>query len=56
MFTKKLHKNLYVNILQTSEITLFRENAGAFHFDGEPYEEEKEINIKIVKKGLKVMI
>ena len=56
LFTKKLHKNLYINILQASEITLFREKAGAFHFDGEPCREGKEINVKIVEKGLKIMM
>ena len=56
LFTKKLHKNLYINILQASEITLFREKAGAFHFDGEPCREGKEINVKIVEKGLNIMV
>ena len=56
LFTKKLHKNLYINILQAQEITLFRENAGAFHFDGEPCKEGKEINIKIVERGLKILM
>jgi len=55
LFTKKLYKNLYINVLQASEITLFREKTGAFHFDGEPCQEGKEINIKIVEKGLKIM-
>jgi len=56
LFTKKLHKNLYINILQAQEITLFREKAGTFHFDGEPCKEGKEVNVKIVEKGLKVMV
>ena len=56
LFTKKIDKNLYMNIIQTNEITLFREKDGAFHFDGEPCLEGEKINIKIVEKGLKIMI
>jgi YegS/Rv2252/BmrU family lipid kinase len=55
LFTKKLDKNLYINIIQSKEITLLREKEGAFHCDGEPCEESKKINIKIVEKGLKVL-
>ena len=56
LFSKKLDKNPYMNILRTNEITLIREKEGAFHFDGEPHSEGKIINIKIVPSGLKIMI
>jgi len=56
LFIKKIDKSLYVNIIQTNEITLFREKEGVFHFDGEPCLEGEKINIKIVEKGLKIMI
>lgn len=56
LFTKMLDKDFNVSSLQTNEITLIRENPGPFHYDGEPYEEGKEINIKIVPAGLNVLV
>jgi len=56
LFTKNIHKDLLVTTLRTNEITLLRENSGPFHFDGEPYEEGKQISIKIIQDGLNVLV
>jgi len=42
--------------LRSEELTLIREEAGPFHYDGEPYEEGTVINIKIIPEGLKVLV
>ncbi|MDR0370703.1 MAG: diacylglycerol kinase family lipid kinase [Prevotellaceae bacterium] len=56
LFTKMIDKDFNVSSLQTKEITLYRETAGPFHYDGEPYEEGREITIKIIPKGLNVLV
>lgn len=56
LFTKTIHKDLYVTTFRTNEISLLREAPGPFHIDGEPYEEGKEIKIKMIPDGLKVMV
>ncbi|MFZ4582518.1 MAG: diacylglycerol/lipid kinase family protein [Paludibacter sp.] len=56
LFTKTIDKDLFVTTLRTNEITLFRDETGPFHYDGEPYEEGREVNIKMINEGLNVMV
>jgi YegS/Rv2252/BmrU family lipid kinase len=56
LFAKTIDKDLFMTTLRSEEITLFREETGPFHYDGEPYEEGKEIHIKTIRDGLKVLV
>ena len=56
LFTKNIDKDLFMTTLRSNEITLTREESGPFHYDGEPYEEGTNIQIKTVADGLKVMV
>lgn len=56
LFTKTIDKDFFMTTLRTSYATLHREQPGPFHFDGEPYEEGKKIEVRIVKDGLKVWV
>lgn len=56
LFTKTIDNDLFMTTLRTNEIALYREEPGPFHYDGEPYEEGKEIKVKIVPDGLKVLV
>lgn len=56
LFTKTIDKDFFVTTLRTDKVTLTREEAGPFHYDGEPYDEGKEINISIIKDGLTVLV
>jgi diacylglycerol kinase family enzyme len=56
LFTKTIDKDLFMTTLRAREIKLIREESGPFHYDGEPYQEGKEINVKIVPEGLKVLV
>ena len=56
LFSKTIDKDFFMTTLRTNEITVHRETPGPFHFDGEPYEEGKEIHVKMVKDGLKVLV
>lgn len=56
LFAKTIDKDLFMTTLRSSEITLLREESGPFHYDGEPYEEGTEIQVKAVHDGLKVLV
>jgi YegS/Rv2252/BmrU family lipid kinase len=56
LFAKTIDKDLFMTTLRSEEITLMREESGPFHFDGEPYNEGKEIHVKTIPNGLKVMV
>lgn len=56
LFAKTIDKDLFMTTLRSKEISLTREESGPFHYDGEPYEEGKDIHIKVVSDGLRVMV
>ena len=56
LFAKTIDKDLFMTTLRSKDITLIREESGPFHYDGEPYEEGLEIQIKTIKDGLKVLV
>lgn len=56
LFAKNIDKDLFMTTLRAKSIVLQREESGPFHYDGEPYEEGKEIQIKTVADGLKVLV
>lgn len=56
LFAKTIDKDLFMTTLRSKEITMMREETGPFHYDGEPYEEGKEIQIKTIADGLKVLV
>ena len=56
LFAKNIDKDLFMTTLRSDEITLVREESGPFHYDGEPYDEGKEILVKTVPDGLRVLV
>lgn len=56
LFTHNIDENFYMNTVRSKAITLVRENAGAIHIDGDPFEMPAELHIKIVADGLKVLV
>jgi len=56
LFTKTIDKDLFMTTLRSNGITLYRDEPGPFHFDGEPYEEGREVKIKVVPDGLNVLV
>jgi diacylglycerol kinase family enzyme len=56
LFTKTIDNDLFVTTLRTNEITLYRDEIGPFHYDGEPYEEGREVKIKMIPDGLNVLV
>ncbi|MFA6701989.1 MAG: diacylglycerol kinase family protein [Dysgonamonadaceae bacterium] len=56
LFAKTLDKNHKVITLETSNITIKRKHDGYLQIDGEPLNAGKEINIKVIPKGLRVLV
>lgn len=56
LFTKKIDENSKMIELLTNEATIRREHAGVMHIDGDPVEMGKEIHVKIIQRGLKVLV
>lgn len=56
LFTKDIDENLHMNTLRTKELTLTRENEGPVHIDGTPTQMGKELHVRIVEDGLKVLV
>lgn len=56
LFTKNIDKDSYVNTIKARQVKLIRNHEGDFHFDGEPLQLGKEIDIRIVPDGLKVLV
>jgi YegS/Rv2252/BmrU family lipid kinase len=56
LFRKEIDKSKHISIVKAREITLIRKKAGSFHIDGDPVEKGKEIHIKVVPAGLKVLV
>ncbi len=56
LFQKEIDRSKHISIIRTKEITLIRRKAGSFHIDGDPVEKGKEIHIRVVPAGLKVLV
>lgn len=56
LFAGSIDGSHFMDTLRAREITLERESIAPFHLDGDPVEMEKDIHIKIVADGLKVLV
>lgn len=55
LFEKTLDDTMYMNTLHATEVEIERAEAGAFHYDGDPVSLGKQVSIRIVKDGLRVL-
>lgn len=56
LFTKAIDSSLFMDVVKAKDITLVREHEAPFHIDGDPVEMPKDIHIRIVEDGLKVLV
>lgn len=56
LFAGSIDDSHFMDTLRAREITLEREEKAPFHIDGDPVEMEKDIHIKIVEDGLRVLV
>ena len=56
LFAGSIDDSHFMDTLRAKEITLERENAAPLHIDGDPVEMEKDIHIRIIPDGLRVLV
>lgn len=56
MFNKTLNKNAKIKTFKTTNLDVKREKPGYIHYDGDPIMAPADINIRIVKKGIKIVV
>ena len=56
LFNRLIDKNPKVTVRKCAQMTITRDSEGPAHYDGEPITLGKEIHIRMVKGGLKVLI
>lgn len=56
MFNKTLDKNSRIKTFKARHIHVKRERPGVIHYDGDPVEAGAELDIRLVPKGIKVVV
>lgn len=56
LFTKSIDNSLFMDTIQAKEVLLEREEAAPFHIDGDPVDMPKDIRIRIVPEGIRVLV
>jgi len=56
LFAGSIDDSHFMDTILAKEVTLERETIAPFHIDGDPVEMEKDIHIKIVEDGLRVLV
>lgn len=56
LFAGSIDDSHFMDTIRAKEITLERENNAPFHIDGDPVEMEKDIHIRMVPDGLRVLV
>lgn len=56
LFAGSIDDSHFMDTIRAKEVTLEREEVAPFHIDGDPVEMEKDIHIKIVPDGLRVLV
>ena len=56
MFNKTLDKNSKIKSFRTKRLRVHRNNPGYIHFDGDPAMTGEDIEIKLIEKGIKVIV
>lgn len=56
LFSKSMDKSMFMDTVQAKDIMLYREEATPFHIDGDPVDMPKDIHIRIVADGIKLLV
>ena len=56
LFAGSIDNSHFMDTLRAKEVMLVRETNAPFHIDGDPVEMEKDIRIRIVEDGLRVLV
>ena len=55
LFSKLIDHDLFMHTVTAKEVTVIRESEGPMHIDGDPVQMPRELHIRIVEDGLKVL-
>ncbi len=55
LFSKTLTENNHIHTLRCKNLKIFRQQAGVVHYDGNPTECEKDLEIKLIEKGINIV-
>ena len=56
MFNKTLDKNSKIKTFKTKKLYIHRNEPGLIHYDGDPIMEDKDIEVEIKPKGIKIIV
>lgn len=56
LFTKTIDKSLFMDTFRARDVMLYREQEAPFHIDGDPVKMPKDIHIRMVADGLRVLV
>ncbi len=56
LFNRSINRSEYINSIKGQDITIKRKKEGEVHLDGEPAIMGKKLKIKIIEKGLQVIV
>ncbi len=56
MMNKTLDKNLKIKTFHTKHIHIHRKTQGYIHYDGDPIMEEADVDIRLVSKGIRIIV
>ena len=56
MFNKTLNKNSKIKTFKTKKIHIHRDQPGVIHYDGDPLMMGEDIDIKLIAKGIKILV
>jgi diacylglycerol kinase family enzyme len=56
LFTGSLDTSLFMDTFRANDLVLRREEETPFHIDGDPVHMDKDVHIRIIPDGLKVLV
>lgn len=56
MFNKTIDKYQKIKTFKAKRILIHRKQAGVIHFDGDPIMADADIEVKVINKGIKVVV
>ena len=56
LFNKTIDQNSRIKTFRCKQLCIRRTTPGVVHFDGDPMETEADVNIELIKSGLRVVV
>ena len=56
LFNKTIDQNSRIKSFRARKLSIRRATPGVIHFDGDPMEADKDVNVELIQKGLRVIV